>query len=217
MQQRISRPRSYVLRGGRMSESGRRTLSALLPRYAAADADYVPKDNRPLEVEIGCGKGEAVLHYAKARPRSLHIAFEVYPPAVASLLSALHEDGLQNVKIAMHDAIEQLAELGAEKSLTAVRVLYPDPWPKRRHHKRRLLDANFLRLAKKLLIDGGELMFATDWREYHQQVIELATASGWEIRAAGPSCTVRGDRPKTRFEERAEKEGRASFDLRLAA
>ena len=213
----LARARTYVIRGGRMSASGRRALAELLPRYAATAADWQAKEGRPLEVEIGCGKGESILHYAQARPHSLQIAFEVYPPAVASLLARLHEAGLTNVRVLMQDATVRLPELGAAKSLAAIRTLYPDPWPKKRHRKRRLLDAGFLLLAKKLLAPGGEFMFATDWREYYEQVVELAGAGNWEIAAAGPSSAVRGRRPKTRFERRAEQEGRASFDLRLRA
>lgn len=212
-QSRKQRVRSYAIRGTRMATASHRALEQLLPRYQASKDDWNTQQGRRLEVEIGCGAGESVLHYAQTRPDSLQIAFEVYPPVVASLLKRLQLAELPNVRVQMQDALVRLPELALPASLASIRVLYPDPWPKRRHHKRRLLDADFLLMARRLLAANGELLFATDWRKYYEQVVKLAQAGDWKIAATGDAA--RDDRPPTRFELRASKEGRASFNLLL--
>ncbi len=191
-------------------------MEAELQRFAPAQADCAPQPGRPVHVDIGCGKGESVLHYARLLPQSIQVAIEAYPPGAAALLASVCDEGLANVRIAVADALSILPELIADRSLAQIRVLYPDPWPKMRHRKRRLVNADFLQLARRLLADGGELAFATDWREYHEQVLGLIGCS-WRIAAAGPSDEARCGRPVTRYEQRALRDGRTSYDLLLRA
>ena len=212
--------RSYSLRGGRLGPGQRQELTRLLPRYSIEPSGKLPDwaaifgRDQPLHAEIGCGYGEALLHYAAADPASDQVAFELYPPGLAVLLGGIEAQRLSNVRVVQADARVHLGTMFASGSLSGLRMFYPDPWPKRRHAKRRLANAEFLAGILKLLRPDGVFAFASDSAVYFQQVVVAAT-DGWEIIAAGSDARARADRPPTRFELRARKEGRPSYDLRM--
>lgn len=212
--------RTYVLRSGRLSRGAARTLHTLLPVYGITPGLRPPEwsdifgADVPLHAEIGSGSGESVLHYARTCPATGQIALELYPSGIASLLRGVRQAGMQNVRAVMADAMGCLETLFAARSLAGLRVFYPDPWPKKRHRKRRMVDAVFLERVHALLAPGGEFAFATDWPDYFEQVC-AAAGSGWRVTGAGCAGEHRAGRPVTRFERRAMRQGGSSFDLRL--
>lgn len=212
--------RSYANRGGHLSHGKRRSLQRLLPlhglppRSMPAWHEIFPACSE-LHVEIGFGSGEAALDFAGKTPDSGLVAFDVYPVGVASLLSGIDATGLTNLKVVWADALPLLPYWFHAGELSSIRVFYPDPWPKRRHNKRRLVNQAFLDLSASLLQPGGVLHFATDWLDYHKAVLSLLQAdAGWEIIAMGSNA--KAGRPVTRFERRALREGRESWDCRCS-
>lgn len=210
--------RTFANRCGRLRPSKRRTLDRLMPLYGLA-VDTVPNWNTcmvgmtSLHIEIGAGAGEAALDFARNYPACGLVAFEVYPAGVATLLAGIEEHDLRNLKVVWGDALPLLANWFAPASLAGIRIYYPDPWPKKRHHKRRLLNASFLQLAAALLKPTGRLHIATDWLDYSTSIMALLTAApAWEVVAAGTSEQARGERLATRFERRALREGRQPWD-----
>ncbi len=163
----------------------------------------------PLVVEIGSGTGEATAAMAAADPARDVLAVEVHVPGVAALLRRLEEQGLRNVRVAEADGLHVLREVVAPSSLDEVRVFFPDPWPKAKHVKRRLVDAAFLELVASRLRPGGRLHVATDWTAYAEQVHAVVAASP----DLAVVSTGRGARPSTRFEARGVAAGRAPWDI----
>lgn len=163
----------------------------------------------PLVLEIGSGMGEATAALAAAHPDRDVLAVEVHTPGVASLLRQVEERGLTNVRVAEADGLQVLQDLVEDGTLDEVRVFFPDPWPKSRHLKRRLVDARFAALVADRLRPGGRLHVATDWAAYAAQVLAVVDASP----ALELVSRDRGDRPVTRFEARGTAAGRASYDV----
>lgn len=170
----------------------------------------------PLILEIGSGMGESTAALAAAEPDVDHLAVEVFEPGLAQLLMRIDEAGLTNLRLLRGDAVDLLRERVPRDSLAAIRIFFPDPWPKRRHHKRRLVQPEFVALAASRLAPGGVLHLATDWAHYAVQMREAcsgepllenasAAADGWTPRPDG--------RPETKFERRARMEGRDVRDL----
>ncbi len=171
----------------------------------------------PLVVEIGSGMGESTAALAAAAPDVDHLAVEVFEPGIASLLMRLEQEGLSNLHVLRGDAVALLRECVPEASLAGIRIFFPDPWPKRRHRKRRLVQPEFVALAASRLRPGGTLHMATDWDDYAVQMRAVADAEprlentapdqpgGWAPRPAW--------RPVTKFEARARVEGRDVHDL----
>lgn len=189
-------------------------LERLRPAYAVAadrplDAVEVWGRTAPLVLEIGSGTGEAAAVMAAAdRGRDL-LAVEVHTPGIATLLHRVEREGLSNVRVAEGDGLQVLADALGPGSLDEVRVFFPDPWPKARHHKRRLVTPSFAALVADRLRPGGRLHVATDWAAYAEQVLEVVDAE--------PRLEVvsreRGDRPLTRFERRGVAAGRGIADV----
>ncbi len=206
--------RSFVIRGGRMSEARKKAL-AELSREESLDAPedwgdwYRPFDRRLLE--IGFGMGHATVEIARNCPRWGLVGLEVHPPGVARVLQQIRELGLANLRVVRADAQEVLTRL-PDRLLDAVLVYFPDPWPKKRHHKRRLVQEPFLQELERLLRPGGMLNFATDWEPYAREVRELLVKRGWHLE--GGEWSPRPDwRPQTKFERRALNEGRPIYEL----
>jgi len=210
--------RSFVLREGRLTAAQRRALEELLPRYGievegTLDFPAIFGRNAPVWLEIGFGNGEALRAMARERPDVDFVGIEVHRPGIGRLLRAIHENDLANVRVIRGDAGEVLHEHVAAGSLSRVLVFFPDPWPKKRHHKRRLVQPAFVHDVARALQRDGILHLATDWEDYawHMRgVLDAApefenTAEGWARR---PSY-----RPRTRFEERGEHKGHAVYDL----
>ena len=162
--------RSFVTRAGRITPAQQRALAELWPKYgvefAAAPLDPAALFGRvaPLRAEIGFGNGDNLLRLAAAHPQCHFLGIEVHRAGVGRLLLALETAALRNVRIICHDAVEVLEQQLAPASLEEILILFPDPWPKKRHHKRRLIQAPFVALAAARLVPGGRLRLATDWR-----------------------------------------------------
>jgi tRNA (guanine-N7-)-methyltransferase len=206
----LNRPiRSYVLRQSRTTSAQQRALEELLPRYGIAFPDRISPSGRPLVLEIGSGMGESTVAIAKAHPEADFIAVEVHGPGVGSLLNRLHQEKLSNLRVIRHDAMEVLAHMIADGSLAAIHLFFPDPWPKKRHHKRRLVQPEFAALAARKLCPGGILHAATDWPDYAEQIAAvLSTHADFE-----PSKDGFVSRPVTKFESRGQRLGHPIRDL----
>ncbi|HET6603081.1 MAG TPA: tRNA (guanosine(46)-N7)-methyltransferase TrmB [Xanthomonadaceae bacterium] len=213
--------RSFVLRQGRLTPAQARALDALWPRYGLEpcqgprDFDAVFGRQAPRVVEIGFGNGEA-LHFAAANePQFDFIGIEVHRPGVGRLLNALAADGLDNVRVYCADAVEVLHGEIADASLQQVRIWFPDPWPKKRHHKRRLVQPAFARLLAAKLRPGGLLHLATDWHDYAEHMWDVLDAAPGFVNRAGPRGSVPRPpwRRQTHFEQRGVRLGHGVWDL----
>jgi tRNA (guanine-N7-)-methyltransferase len=211
-----------VLRQGRYSPAQQRAFAELMPRfglsYGAAPLDFQRTFGReaPVIAEVGFGMGETTARIAAQNPGNDYLAIEVHAPGVGSLLRQIDEGGLANIRIVRHDAVEVMRDMVPGGSLAAIHVFFPDPWPKKRHHKRRLLQPAFVELAASRLEAGGLLHVATDWQEYAQQVLEVLQATpGLENTAEGFAQRPAW-RPETKFERRGLNLGHAVWDLVFA-
>jgi tRNA (guanine-N7-)-methyltransferase len=167
----------------------------------------------PLVVEIGSGMGETTATIAAANPERDYLAIEVHVPGVGSLLRQVGELGLTNLRLIQHDAVEVMREMIAPESLAAVHVFFPDPWPKKRHHKRRLIQPAMARLVAERLAPGGIVHLATDWHEYADQILEVLTAEPLLSNPAGGFAERPASRPQTKFEKRGQRLGHPVRDL----
>jgi tRNA (guanine-N7-)-methyltransferase len=211
--------RSFVLRQGRVSKAQRRAHDTLLPRYGvpfaeqALDLDAVFGRQAPHILEIGFGMGETTADIATAHPQNDYLGIEVHTPGVGSLLKNIEERGLTNIRIVQHDAVEVLEQMIEPATLDGVHVFFPDPWPKKRHHKRRLLQAPFVKLLASRLKPGGYIHVATDWEEYAREILDVMSAEG-ELENSAAAFAVRpDDRPFTKFEDRGLKLGHPIWDV----
>jgi len=211
--------RSYVLRQGRISSAQTRALESLHPRYgvpyrdALLDARAVFGRDAPLIVEIGSGMGETTALIAAGHPEIDYLAIEVHAPGVGSLLKRIDETGLENLRVIRHDALDVLARMIPDAGLAGIHLFFPDPWPKKRHHKRRLVQPAFAALAARKLASGGYLHAATDWRDYAMQMLEVLSAETL-IENTAPGFAPRpAYRPLTKFERRGLTLGHEVFDL----
>jgi tRNA (guanine-N7-)-methyltransferase len=216
----LMRPvRSFVLRQGRMSPAQSRALIEAWPAYgidyAAQPVDFARAFGRtaPVILEIGFGMGETTAQIAAAHPERDFLGIEVHAPGVGALLARIASLGLRNVRVIRHDAVEVVASMIPHASLAGVHVFFPDPWPKKRHHKRRLLKAQFVHELAFRLAPGGYLHVATDWQDYAQEI--LATLAGEPLlRNTAEGFAPRpASRPLTKFEARGHKLGHPSFDV----
>ena len=211
--------RSYVLRQGRFTEAQRAAQARLLPRfgipYRAEPLDFSQVFSRhaPTVLEIGFGMGETTAEIAQANPHIDYLGIEVHGPGVGSLLRLIEARGLTNVRIIQHDAVEVIDAMIAPQALCAVHVFFPDPWPKKRHHKRRLLQLPFVRRLLSRIQVGGYLHIATDWQEYADWTLAVLDAIP-ELANTAPGFAPRPDyRPLTKFERRGLRLGHSVRDI----
>ena len=212
--------RTYVLRAGRMTDGQRKALAELSPRYCLPFDPSRPLDlaaafgnSRPVVAEIGFGMGKATWRIAEARPETNYLGMEVHTPGVGKLVAELHERGIGNVRILHHDAVEALEKVIPPASLAGFHIFYPDPWPKKRHHKRRLLRPGIVELLVSRLAPGGYLYFVTDIEDYGQSTLELLSGTaGLKNRYEGFAPRQEW-RPETKFEARASYAGRGVFEV----
>lgn len=211
--------RSFVLRQSRVSPAQARFRDTLLPVWGIAHApqrlDLAAVFGReaPRILEIGFGMGESLAATAAAQRENDYLGIEVHTPGVGALLKRIAELGLTNVRVIQHDAVEVLADMIAENELDAIHIFFPDPWPKKRHHKRRLVQSGFARLATSRLKPGGVLHLATDWQEYAEQMLAVLTAEPLLRNTAGDYAERPAYRPLTKFESRGLALGHGVRDL----
>jgi tRNA (guanine-N7-)-methyltransferase len=211
--------KSYVLRAGRMGTGQQRALDELAPRYVLAFEPQVLDTNRvfgrtaPLVVEIGFGMGQATAAIAQSRPDVDFLGIEVHAPGVGALLQRIDELQLSNLRIVQHDAVEVLTAMIAPRSLAGLHVFFPDPWPKKRHWKRRLIQPPFVALAASRLAEGGLLHCATDWQPYAEQMLEALSAEPLLANTAAGFAPRPDTRPETKFERRGTALGHGVWDV----
>lgn len=204
--------RTYLRRRGRMTQGQRRALEELAPRYLV---DPEPNQwpavfgrNAPLGVEIGFGMGQATLDWAASQPHLNIVGIEIYRPGIGALLAGIERLGLPNLRLLEGDAALLLDSKFEAGSLDEARILFPDPWPKKRHHKRRLIQPRFARLLASRLRPGGRLLLATDAADYAEWMADVLAAEPL-LAVAAPA----GERPATRFEDRGRRLGHRIHDL----
>ena len=215
--------RSFVTRAGRITPAQERALAALWPRYglevgtAPLDLDAAFGRSARRVAEIGFGNGENLLALAASRSQEDFLGIEVHRPGVGRLLLQLKERELTNVRVVCHDAVEVLERSLGAGSLDEILILFPDPWPKKRHHKRRLIQPAFAALLARRLKSGGVLRLATDWEPYAEEMLATLSAEPQLRNVAGGTGFVPRppERPPTRFERRGERLGHKVWDLEL--
>jgi len=214
--------RSFVMRAGRMTVGQARALEELWPRYGV---EYSPAPvsfeqlfgrQAPRTLEIGFGNGEHLASLAASHPERDYFGVEVHRPGVGHLLMLVEKNGLTNLRASSHDAVEVLRDQVTPGSLDEVLLLFPDPWHKKRHHKRRLVQPPFVELVASRLASGGVFKLATDWENYAQQMLEVLSAANALFENLSPTgdWVPRPDeRAPTRFEKRGARLGHGVWDL----
>jgi tRNA (guanine-N7-)-methyltransferase len=218
--------RSFTLRRGRATRAQQQALDQLLPTFGVAytttpiDLPGIFNRDAATILEIGCGMGETTVSIAEARPDINFIGVEVFSAGVGALLKGIRERGLSNVRIVHHDAVEVVRDMVAPSSLAGIHIFFPDPWPKKRHHKRRLVQPAFVSALADRLKPHGYLHFATDWEHYAQQALQVFDAEptllnlhmGYAPAPKNPLCA----RPVTKFHARGDLLGHRTYDLVFA-
>lgn len=213
--------RSFVVRAGRMTEGQRRAFDDHWPDYGLSLFDgavhwpQVFGRRAPVVLEIGFGMGDSLLAMASAEPDKDFVGIEVHPPGVGRLINNAGELGLTNLRVYLADASDVLQDCIPDGSLARVQIYFPDPWHKKKHHKRRLVQPAFVERLRHKLEIGGVLHLATDWREYAEAMLEvMSTAPGYRNVDLDGGFVPRPDfRPVTKFEQRGERLGHGVWDL----
>lgn len=212
--------RSFVLRTGRMTPGQERALDehwsdkGLLRESGVLNYPQTFGRSAPIVLEIGFGMGASLVTMAKAAPEKDFIGIEVHRPGVGKLFHGMEEQGVDNIRAYCDDAVEVLQQCIADESLACVQIFFPDPWHKKRHNKRRLIQPEFVQLLRKKLQRGGVLHLATDWQDYAEQMLQVMSAAAGFRNQAGATYAPRPDsRPLTKFEARGERLGHGVWDL----
>ena len=212
--------KSFVLRAGRTSESQKKAISNLMPKFGFDISDkqkiidFINK--KPTVLEIGFGTGDAFICHVKENSQVQFLGIEVHPPGIGHTLKLIEENAIENLKIIQHDAIEILKDIIPDNSLLGLQLFFPDPWPKKKHHKRRIVQSSFLDLVKtKLKANNSYLHIATDWEPYAEHISELLDEQPSLIKLDDTNkdqipCTPRA---QTKFELRGKKLGHKIFDF----
>lgn len=216
------RIKSFVVRAGRMTAGQIRAIEELGPKYMVdveklepINTDEVFGRSAPLVVEIGFGMGVSFVQMAKEAPEYNFLGIEVHPPGVGSALKLIDQEQLTNVRIIQFDAFEVLSKCLAPKSVDVLQIFFPDPWPKKRHIKRRLINDDFVKLVAPLFKSGGQFRMATDWEDYAVQMLDVMTrAEGFTNTSVDGTYIPRPSwRPLTKFEQRGQRLGHGVWDL----
>ena len=211
--------RSFVKRAGRTTSGQAKAFEQLGPRllvpfqHSVIDAPALFGRAAPLILEIGFGMGEATAHIAAVRPQHNFLCCEVHEPGVGALLKRVAEQRQNNIRIVQHDAVEVLDEMIAPDSLAGVHIFFPDPWHKKKHNKRRLIQPTLVAQLASRIAPGGYLHCATDWEPYAQQMLEVLTAEPTLQNTAQAYAPQPDYRPLTKFENRGLKLGHGVWDL----
>ncbi len=215
----LRRIRSFVLRQGRMTPGQQRAFEQQWPQFglemAAGEPDWTAVFGRdaPRVLEIGFGMGQSLAAMAQAEPEKDFIGIEVHRPGVGKLLATMAEAGITNLRVYNDDAVEVLQRCIADQSLARVQIYFPDPWHKKKHHKRRLIQPGFVRLLCSKLAPDGLLHLATDWEDYAQQMLEVLSAEPLLHNECDGFAERPAFRPITKFEQRGERLGHGVWDL----
>jgi tRNA (guanine-N7-)-methyltransferase len=211
--------RSYVLRQGRVTAAQASAVERLMPVYGIAfspaplDLERAFGRRAPKILEIGFGMGETTAAIAAAHPESDYLGIEVHTPGVGALLRRVEALGLTNVRVIQHDAVEVISRMIAPDTLDGAHVFFPDPWPKKRHHKRRLLQPGFVHLLATRMKPNAYLHAATDWEDYAAQMLEVLSAEPLLANTATGYAPRPDSRPLTKFETRGTRLGHGVWDL----
>ncbi len=212
--------KSYVLRQGRLTRGQQQALEKLWPVYGIdfktelLDLDSLFKRSAPIILEVGFGNGDSLFQQAVAFPNNDYVGIEVHRPGVGHLLHLAGDAGITNLRVINHDAVEVLQQQIPDHSLDRVQLFFPDPWHKKRHHKRRIVKAEFIRLVRKKLKPGGLFHLATDWQDYAEHMLaEMEQAKGFSNTAGKGNYAENTGRPPTKFEHRGRRLGHGVWDL----
>jgi len=214
------RIRSFVLRQGRLTKGQERALAIVWPQFGIDYAENLLDLNQVFGrtdakkiLEIGFGMGESTAKIAQSLPDCNFLAVEVHTPGVGSLLKLIQEVQLTNIRVIQHDVVDVLQSMIADSSLDGVHIFFPDPWHKKRHHKRRLIQAEFVKLLCSKLISSAYIHVATDWQEYAEWVLEVLNAEPQLQNSAETYAEKPNYRPLTKFENRGIRLGHGVWDL----
>lgn len=217
------RIRSFVKREGRLTKGQAAAVERQWPmlglQHQPTQIDFTQSFGRsaPLVLEIGFGMGHTLVEMAKQDPESDYIGIEVHGPGIGACLMEAEAQGVTNLRVIQHDAVEVLEDCIADGSLSKVQIFFPDPWHKKRHHKRRLIRPEFVQLLNQKLMVGGVLHLATDWENYAEHMLEvMGSAIGWENLSVSGDYIPRPDsRPLTKFEKRGHRLGHGVWDMQF--
>jgi len=212
--------RSFVRREGRMSRAQQQALEKLLPVYGITDLEH-PLDiphvfpfSGPCYLEIGFGMGSSLLEMAMQHPQNLYLGIEVHRPGIGSLLLRIEQMQVNNIRVINHDAVEVLEKIVPDRSLDGVYLFFPDPWHKRKHHKRRILQPAFVDMVREKLKPDAIFHMATDWEDYAMHMMQVMSQAPGFVNSMPPGQFAdRADRPPTKYEQRGERLGHAVHDL----
>ena len=216
------RIRSYVLREGRLTAGQKRAFELLWPKFGVdfhdqiLDLAHLFGNHNPVKLEIGFGNGESLARMAAKDPDNNYLGIEVHRPGVGHLLMKIEEYGLSNVRVIRHDAVEVLEKGLAAATLHGVFLFFPDPWHKKRHHKRRILNPHLVEELARVIRSGGFFHAATDWENYAEQIMEILSKEATlfsNSAADGQFCDRPDYRPLTKFEQRGQRLGHGVWDL----
>ncbi len=216
--------RTFVVRGSRATRAQRQAIEELLPVYGLnRSAHYPDKVDIPAVfgrhaqtvLEIGFGDGEALVQLARENPGKNHIGIEVHRPGIGHLLLQLKKHQLENVRVWVGDAVDSLENAYPDQSLDRINLFFPDPWPKKKHHKRRILQAGFIEQVIARLKPGGIFHFATDWEDYAVEALCKLERHPALVNQAGPGhyTSPPAGRPETKFERRGKRLGHGVWDI----
>lgn len=212
--------KSYVVRGGRLTPAQQKAMDTMWPEFGLdledglLDWSEVFSRDGHLVLEIGFGMGDSLIKMAQEHPRKNFIAIDVHPPGIGTLLRDIRDHELQNIRVYQNDATIVLNECIQNDALDTVQIFFPDPWHKKRHHKRRMIQADFVQQIRRKLKPGGMFHLATDWENYAEQMMEVLSAADGFANCVGEGvfATEHG-RPSTKFERRGERLGHGVWDL----
>lgn len=212
--------RSYVLRQGRMTVAQSRAIEHLLPEYGldisqTFDWQAIYGNQNPVVIEVGFGMGDSLVQMAATNPATNYLGIEVHGPGVGACLDMMQKQDLTNLRVTQHDAVEVLDRCVPNQSVAGFQIFFPDPWHKKRHHKRRLIQPNLIAKLVTKLEKNGFVHLATDWQNYAEQMMDVLSANANLVNTAGDYGYADGRklRPGTKFEARGKRLGHGVWDL----